>query len=485
MHLLRSLFTAGSLAALLVSAAPAYDGTVTVTKTKEVTRYHTKTVSTIFTKRQACSVTASSLTSAPIGPSGYHSSSTPSIATISTSSPSNTTITSSKLTTSITSLSSSATSYPSATHSTTAAYPYCTSDAAFASVDSVHPRLFNYNGTGAKYFAGTNAWWASHILSDSDLDTVFSEIKNTQLQVVRVWGFGSVNTDPGPGPVFFQLLNSTGSYINYAANGIPRLDAVVSYAEHTGLKIVLNFVNNWSDLGGIASYNAAFGGNATSWYTDSQSQSVYKDYIKLLVNRYQCSPAIFAWELANEPRCHGCSTDVIFNWATEISQYIKSLDAKHMVTLGDEGWFAPADNIGDGSYGYGGAEGVDFAKNLGISTIDYGVFHLYPDSWGYNETWGSTWILEHDQVGAAANKPVVLEEYGYGSPNNHTAVERPWQLTVLDDTSLAMDQFWQFGTTDLSGGLSDYDTNTIWYNSTAEYDILAREHAAEMLEKAV
>jgi len=132
---------------------------------------------------------------------------------------------------------------------------------------------------------------------------------------VRVWGFGSVNTDPGPGSVFFQLLNSTGSYINYAANGIPRLDAVVSYAEHTGLKIVLNFVNNvgplvrsfslqladilqWSDLGGIASYNAAFGGNATSWYTDSQSQSVYKDYIKLLVNRYQCSPAIFAWELA-------------------------------------------------------------------------------------------------------------------------------------------------------------------------------------------
>ncbi|TKA38837.1 hypothetical protein B0A54_09886 [Friedmanniomyces endolithicus] len=264
------------------------------------------------------------------------------------------------------------------------------------------------------YFAGTNAWWVSHILSDSDLVTVFSEIKNTQLQVVRVWGFGSVNTDPGPGSVFFQLLNSTGSYINYAANGIPRLDAVVSMAEQTGLKIVLNFVNNvgplvrpfalqladvlqWSDLGGIASYNAAFGGNATSWYTDSQSQSVYKDYIKLLVNRYH---------------------------------------------RGQRLTFLCARTNRDAT-------------------------------------------AAHDQVGAAANKPVVLEEYGYGSPNNHTAVERPWQLTVLDDTSLAMDQFWQFGTTDLSGGLSDYDTNTIWYNSTAEYDVLAREHAAEMLEKAV
>jgi len=79
---------------------------------------------------------------------------------------------------------------------------------------------------------------------DSDVDLVFSEIKNTQLQVVRIWGFGSVNTDPGPGSVFFQLLNSTGSYINYAANGIPRLDAVVSYAERNGVKIILNFVNN-------------------------------------------------------------------------------------------------------------------------------------------------------------------------------------------------------------------------------------------------
>lgn len=28
-----------------------------------------------------------------------------------------------------------------------------------------------------------------------------------------------------------------------------------------------------------------------------------------------------------------------------------------MVTLGDEGWFAPPDDIGDGSYAYGGAEG--------------------------------------------------------------------------------------------------------------------------------
>lgn len=192
-----------------------------------------------------------------------------------------------------------------------------------------------------------------------------------------------MNTDPGPDTVFFQLLNATGSYINYAANGIPRLDAVVSYAEKYNVKLVLNFVNNWGDLGGIPSYNTAFGGNGTTWYTDTMSQRVYRDYIKLLVNRYKCSPAIFAWELANEPRCHGCPTSTIYTWATEISQYIKRLDPHHMVTLGDEGWFAPADGIGDGSYAYSGAEGVDFKLNLGIKTLDYGTFHLYPDSCRY------------------------------------------------------------------------------------------------------
>lgn len=63
------------------------------------------------------------------------------------------------------------------------------------------------------------------------------------------------------------------------------------------------------------------------------------------------------YQLTQPYRCHGCNTSVIYDWATSVSEYIKSLDSRHMVTLGDEGWFAPADNIGDGSYAYSGAEG--------------------------------------------------------------------------------------------------------------------------------
>lgn len=79
---------------------------------------------------------------------------------------------------------------------------------------------------------------------------------------------------------------------------------------------------------------------------------------------------------------------------------------------------------------------------------------------------------------------MVLEEYGGpNAPNHHLAIERPWQMTVLRDTKVAMDQFWQFGT-HFGDQLSDYDNFTIWYNAT-EYTPLARNHATAMLEKAV
>lgn len=155
-------------------------------------------------------------------------------------------------------------------------------------------------------------------------------------------------------------------------------------------------------------------------------------YVKTLVNRYKQSPAVFAWELMNEPRCHGCPTSVVTTWATEISAFIKSLDKNHMVTLGDEGWLTPADGIGDGSYPYSGAEGIDFVANLQIDTLDYGTLHLYPGSWGEPYAWGSEWIEQHNTIGAMYGKPVVLEEYGTPFPHNHTGTEGPWQATVLE-----------------------------------------------------
>ena len=268
------------------------------------------------------------------------------------------------------------------------------------------------------------------------------------------------------------------------ASGIPRLDYVVSAAEAKGVKLVLPLLNNYDDLGGINTYTTAFGGTHTSFFTDAKSQAAYKQWISLIVNRYKSSPAIFSWELANEIRCSGCATTVITNWAKDISAYIKSIDSKHMVALGDEGWLTPP--LGDGSYAYSGYEGVDFVKNLAISTIDYGTFHLYPDQWGYNYTWGSEWIQQHNTIGKQANKPVVFEEYGSTDPTNKQTIMAPWQQTVLTQTNVAYDSFWQFATT-LSGGVNPYDNYALYYNTTSgsDYQNLVVKHAAAMNAKTM
>lgn len=174
----------------------------------------------------------------------------------------------------------------------------------YAKTDGV---LFNIDGE-SKYYAGTNCYWCGFLTSDNDTDTVFSHMATAGFKIIRVWGFNDVNTIPSSGTVYYQYLSASGSTINTGADGLERLDAVVAAAEKYDLKLIINFVNNWSDYGGIAAYVAAFGGSATSWFTDSASQAQYQTYIKAVVSRYETSTAVFAWELANEPRCSGCDT---------------------------------------------------------------------------------------------------------------------------------------------------------------------------------
>ena len=140
---------------------------------------------------------------------------------------------------------------------------------------------------------------------------------------------------------------------------------------------------------------------------------------------------------------------------------------------------------GDGSYVYSGIEGLDFVSNLAISTIDYGTFHAYPQQWGYNNSWVNEWIIQHDQAGKVAGKPVVLEEYGSTVLTDKQSIVEPWQDTVLYNTSVAADLFWQFGTSLSPVDGDPLDGYTIEYDTTpgSDYEVLAYQHAAAMLAK--
>ncbi|KAJ5481176.1 mannan endo-1-4-beta-mannosidase F [Penicillium diatomitis] len=382
-----------------------------------------------------------------------------------TGSGSTTTTTTTQLTTTTTSVKSTTTAPPKTT--TTTSGPVSTS--------TVFPHTNGLNFTidgETSYFAGTNSYWIGFLTNNADVDLVMQHLSSSGLRILRVWGFNDVNNLPGTGTVWFQHLTSSGATINTGADGLQRLDYVVSSAEKHGIKLIINFVNNWSDYGGINAYVNAFGGSATTWYTNTVAQTTYQAYIKAVVSRYISSPAIFAWELANEPRCKGCDTSVIYDWAKATSAYIKGLDPKHMVTLGDEGFGLTTDS--DGSYPFSFDEGLDFSKNLAIPTIDFGTLHLYPSSWGTSTDWGNLWIKAHGDACVAAGKPCLLEEYGY--PSNHCSIEAPWQATALHTKGIAGDLFWQYGDTLSSGQTSD-DGNTIYYG-TSDFTCLVTDHVA-------
>ena len=300
-----------------------------------------------------------------------------------------------------------------------------------------------------------------------------------------MWAFGNTNNPATETNIYYQTLNSTGRFINYdPRNGLPHLDYVVSRAEKLGIKLVMTLLNNYDDLGGINTYTNAFGGSHNTFYTDARSQEAYKAYIKFIVQRYKNSCAIFSWELCNEPRCPQCSTDIIYNWASSISAYIKSLDPRHMVTLGDEGWLPNNVPGADGSYAYSGYEGVDFVRNLQIKTLDYGTFHSYPEQWGYSFDWNNKWIQQHNDVGKKIGKPVVFEEYGATSPELRARWLPEWQDTIVKKTSIAVDMVWQFAT-QLNDGNSPYDNYAIYYdtNPQSEFQKYGAKQAKAMNAK--
>lgn len=252
------------------------------------------------------------------------------------------------------------------------------------SVPGTSGTSFTIDGQPVSYLAGSNSYWVSMLTNDADVDLTMSNFAASGLKILRVWGFNDVNAERDD--VWFQLLSANGSKINEGANGLQRLDAVVAAAEKHDVKLIINFVNNWDDYGGISAYVNAFGGTNTDWYTNEAAQAQYRTYIETLVNRFKGSPSIFAWELANEPRCAGCETDVIYEWAKSTSEFVKGLDSEHMVTLGDEGMGI----AGGDSYPFQFSEGTDFAKNLEIETLDFGTFHMYPEHCEYPRV---GWVL--------------------------------------------------------------------------------------------
>jgi mannan endo-1,4-beta-mannosidase len=166
-----------------------------------------------------------------------------------------------------------------------------------------------------------------------------------------------------------------------------------------------------------------------------------------------------------------------------MSAYIKTLDSAHLVTWGGEGGF----NTASDDWAYNGSDGGDFAAELALRHVDFGVFHSYPDWWGKSVEWTVQWIRDHAAAGRKAGKPVVHEEYGWltdakrleylGTVSNRTRTEvlGLWQGVTREEKM--SDLFWQFGYGGYSYGRNHDDGFTVFLED-AEARKVVYEHAA-------
>ncbi|KAF9078684.1 glycoside hydrolase family 5 protein [Rhodocollybia butyracea] len=365
--------------------------------------------------------------------------------------------------------------------STVAASPTAT-PTGFIKTSGTH---FTLNG---KTFSvvGANSYWVGLMEYDTtDMNQAFADIAATGATVVRTWGFHEVTTTTDFG-AYYQIWNGAVPTINTGANGLENFDTVVALAKANGLRLIVTLTNNWSDYGGMDVYvDQLLGqGQPHDWFFSNTTViAAYKNYVKAFVTRYLNEPGILAWELANEPRCLGstsassglCTVSTISTWAAEMSAFIKSIDSNHLVAIGDEGFI---NDPGNPIFVYNGASpslGIDFAANLNISTLDFGTFHLYPDSWGEPANpFGQQWITDHATFMKQSNKPAILEEFGIDA--NMSGVYASWYSTVLS-TDLTGDLIWQAGS-DLSNGPTANDGFAV-YPGTAIYT-LDTQHAAAL-----
>lgn len=286
-------------------------------------------------------------------------------------------------------------------------------------------------------FAGANNYYLTYKPEKVVLD-VLETAHDMGVSVIRTWAFldrgsldGSVRSIHVPGHHeghYFQYWDSVQGRPAYndGPTGLEKLDFVLHHARRLKLKVILTLTNNWQDFGGIDQYLVWFGlPHHHLFYSDAAARQAYRDWVRHLVERvntidgvpYRDDPAIFSWELANEPRttndkefdsASGWDLSTLVTWADEMSSFLKSLDENHLVSVGDEGFL----NRSGSDWTVQAEGGVDHEALTALPNVDFGTFHLYPDHWNKTQQWGIEWIESHIEVARALGKPTILEEYG-------------------------------------------------------------------------
>ncbi|CAD5329337.1 putative mannan endo-1,4-beta-mannosidase [Arabidopsis thaliana] len=285
------------------------------------------------------------------------------------------------------------------------------------------------------YVNGWNSYWfMDHAVDEHSRNLVGEMLEagaKMGLTVCRTWAFN----DGG----YNALQISPGRFDERVFQA---LDHVIAEARKHDVRLLLSLVNNLQAYGGKTQYvkwawqeGVGLSSSNDSFFFDPSIRNYFKNYLKVLLTRknsvtgieYRNDPTIFAWELINEPRC---TTDVsgktLQDWIDEMTGFIKSIDDKHLLTVGLEGFYGPNSPKGltVNPEQWASQLGTDFVQNSNSSNIDFASVHIYPDHWFHNQTFEEKlkfvvkWMQSHIEDGLKElKKPVLFTEFGLSNQN--------------------------------------------------------------------
>lgn len=269
-----------------------------------------------------------------------------------------------------------------------------------------------YRFTGLNIYnanSRSNCWYT--LGSEAGLDSSLTAIGTGQ-EAFRAW--------------FFQRLATTNGARDWSA-----FDHTLAVAAAHGQRVIATLTNQWGDCEN-ASGDPVY--KSESWYqsayksrVDAGMTATYREWVREVVTRYRDDPTVLAWQLINEgeSRTSGtgtCSTTAeasVHAWASDVSGLIKSIDSKHLVSLG---------TIGNGQCGT--SSGTSYEDLHAIPTIDLCEYHDYdhPSSPMPGDQWnGLAARLAQCQ---ARGKPMFVGEVGIKVSDASSLSERAADLAA-------------------------------------------------------
>lgn len=381
-----------------------------------------------------------------------------------------------------------------------------------------------YRGDREYRYVGANFWYGAILGSEGrggNRERLIKELdcmKEVGIDNVRVL-VGGDGREGIPSHIAPKLQSEPGVYNDTILLG---LDFMMAELEKRDMKAVLYLNNAWEWSGGFGAYLDWVGqtsqvtdasGNVRhfeqtpvpsidGWWVFTQhignfmlndsAKALAANHVRAIVSRvntvtgqpYSESPAIMAWELANEPRCFvndSLHKAKFVEWVDQQSTLIKSIDPNHLVTTGSEGEHGCEEDL------------VLFNAIHTLPNIDYACIHIWPNNWGwlgkFKQNYDDDKTIAADapdpiidrvplacdstlayinrayELMSAAGRPMVLEEFGYprdrylftpGSPTKGRDAYYRYVFDIIRDSGkIAGCNFWGWG------GLAEVK-HTIW-----------------------